>query len=54
MELAVKPKAGCRFDLVDTDLVDVARIRAGDARAVTDKARRYVAAVAQARALQPS
>jgi len=32
------------------DLVDVARIRAGDPGAVTEKARQYVAAVAKARA----
>jgi 2-dehydro-3-deoxyphosphogluconate aldolase/(4S)-4-hydroxy-2-oxoglutarate aldolase len=44
-------QAGSTAVGVGADLVDVARIRAGDPGAVTDKARRYVAAVAQARAL---
>jgi 2-dehydro-3-deoxyphosphogluconate aldolase/(4S)-4-hydroxy-2-oxoglutarate aldolase len=36
------------------DLVDVARIRAGEPGAVTEKARQYVAAVAAARAKSKS
>lgn len=47
-------EAGSTAVGVGADLVDVARIRAGDPGAVTDKARRYVAAVAQARALRKS
>lgn len=42
-------QAGSTAVGVGADLVDVARIRAGDPGAVTDKARRYVVAVAQAR-----
>jgi 2-keto-3-deoxy-6-phosphogluconate aldolase len=108
MALVVKPKVGCRFDLValgeimlrldpgdgasyiralkaplpqipllptggvslatvsdfiqagstavgvGADLVDVAKIRDGDPGAVTNKARQYVTAVTQARALRKS
>jgi 2-keto-3-deoxy-6-phosphogluconate aldolase len=43
-------KAGSIAVAAGADLVDVARIRAGDPGAVTEKARQYVAAVAQARA----
>ena len=43
-------RAGATAVGAGADLVDVARIRAGDPGAVTEKARQYVAAVAQARA----
>lgn len=47
-------QAGASAVGVGADLADVARIRAGDPAAVTDKARQYVAAVAQARAVPKS
>jgi 2-dehydro-3-deoxyphosphogluconate aldolase/(4S)-4-hydroxy-2-oxoglutarate aldolase len=47
-------QAGSTAVGVGADLVDVARIRAGDPGAVTDVARRYVTAVAEARALRTS
>ena len=43
-------RAGATAVGAGADLVDVARIRAGEPGAVTEKARQYVAAVAQARA----
>jgi 2-dehydro-3-deoxyphosphogluconate aldolase/(4S)-4-hydroxy-2-oxoglutarate aldolase len=43
-------QAGATAVGAGADLVDVARIRAGDPGAVTEKARQYVAAVAKARA----
>ena len=43
-------RAGATAVGAGADLVDVARIRAGEPGAVTEKARQYVAAIAQARA----
>lgn len=47
-------QAGSTAVGVGADLVDVTKIRDGDPGAVTDKARQYVTAVAQARALRTS